>query len=150
ILILYAIHPLSLLIVELPLHGNILVPYNWLHLISFLILISPLGRSSVSWIKEGSTVRVAQGIFTLSLIGTMVQHLTGSIIFETVFGLILQVIKTETWPKLWTAVFYVYPFERFTIILLTTALGTPLLKAIRSLKIRINSSLLTASEKDRS
>ncbi|MEM2634905.1 MAG: hypothetical protein QW372_05500 [Nitrososphaerales archaeon] len=135
ILIIYAIHPLSLVIVHLPFFNNIPMLYNWLHILSFIILISPFGKWSVLWVKSNSTIQLARGIFILSFIGTMIQHLTGSILFETVFGLILQVIKIEAWPKLWFSIFFIYPFERFLIILITTLIGTPLLKAIKSLKV---------------
>lgn len=127
---LFLANPLTLRFVSLP--NGLPVPFNWLHIVAIAVLISPLSRRAVNWITTPSSKRLALGLAILCFIGTMMQHLTGGLLFESVLGLLLNTIKTNAWPTVWTTVFYVYPFERLIITIVATLIGSALITTLRS------------------
>ncbi len=129
LLALFLINPLTLPLVGLP--NGVLVPFNWLHFVTFVILVSPLSRRAVDWVVSPSHRYLAQGLAVLCFIGTMMQHLTGGLLFESVFGLLLGAIALEAWPGVWTAVFYLYPLERIVITIIATLVGSALITTLR-------------------
>ena len=113
--------------------------YPWLHLVALLVLISPLSKKAVEWVKGASLINLAPGILILTFIGTLAQHLVGGLLYETILGMFVG-RAPEVFRLLWSAVFWLYPFERTFIIVLATVIGVPLIKALKSSGFLIGSS----------
>jgi hypothetical protein len=128
LLILFLVNPLTLLFV--PLNGAPL-PFNWLHFVALIVLISPVSRRAVDWIMAPSPRRLVLGLSILCFIGTMMQHITGGLLFESIFGLVLNTISVDAWPGVWSTVFYVYPFERLFLTLLAAVTGSAIITTLR-------------------
>jgi hypothetical protein len=79
LLALFILSPYSLLF------GYSFVPYTWFHLIAFLLILSPVMGKVHSWISRGGSFQVA-AVACLALVGTMVQHLAGGLLYELVVG----------------------------------------------------------------
>jgi hypothetical protein len=63
------------------------VPYTWLHLVTLIILLTPIITRVPNWLTRGGPRRlVAIGI--LSVVGTMAQHLTGGLLYEFRVGFV--------------------------------------------------------------
>jgi len=133
LLAVFLLHPFTLVLVKVPLFGqDVGIPFHWMHFIAFMALVSPLGGKAVSWVTTTSLTRLALGIAILVFIGTMIQHTVGGILYETILGSYLGVIKPEAFPVNWTIVFYVYPIERTIITIVATIIGTPLVRTLTS------------------
>jgi len=128
IILIFLVNPLTLIFVELP-YGMV-IPFNWFHLLAFIILISPLSRKALDWITVTSPKYLPQGLLILCFIGTMMQHLTGALLFENVFGFLLGEIPADGWPSIWTTIFYLYPIERIMITVIATIVGSALFTAL--------------------
>ena len=124
IILFFLVNPLTLISVNFP-YGMV-IPFNWLHFIAFIILISPLSRKALNWITADSSKYLPQGLLILCFIGTMMQHLTGAILFENIFGFLLAEIPADGWPAIWTTIFYLYPIERIMITVIATIIGSAL------------------------
>ena len=133
ILLIFVANPLTLIFVGLP--NGISFPYNWLHIIALVLLISPLSRKAIDWISNPVRVYRIWGMLILCLIGTMIQHITGGLLFESVFGLVLGVIQPEAWPAIWTGIFFVYPVERAVITVVAALIGAA---SYRTLRVWLN------------
>ena len=105
--------------------------YPWLHLAVLIVLISPLSKKAPEWVNEASLKKITLGVLIFAFIGTIAQHLVGGILYELVLGM-LAGQAPETFRLLWNIVFWLYPFERGFIIGLSTVIGVPLVKALRS------------------
>ena len=105
--------------------------YAWLHLVAFIVLISPLSKKAADWVNGSTLINLAPGVLILVFIGTMIQHLVGGILYETVLGLFVGKAP-DVFRLLWNAIFWFYPFERGFIIALSTVIGVPLVKALKS------------------
>ena len=105
-------------------------PYNWLHIIAALALISPLTSMSMNWIEENSK-KTIMGLFIIAMIGTMFQHIVGGIVFVTTLGIYLQSINPDAFPGIWKTIFFVYPIERLAIALISAIVATPILRSIK-------------------
>ena len=114
----------------IPINGQISLPYNWLHIIAALALISPLTSMSMNWIEENSK-KTIMGLFIIAMIGTMFQHIVGGIVFVTTLGIYLQSINPDAFPGIWKTIFFVYPIERLAIALISAILATPILRSIK-------------------
>jgi hypothetical protein len=57
----------------------------------------------------------------------MAQHLTGNLLYETVWGMFLGKAP-EAFKLLWYAIFWIYPIERTFIIIVTAIMGLPILR----------------------
>ena len=133
LLLAFLLHPNTSVFVNVPLTNmEIPLPFAWLHIVALLILISPLGRKVVEWISTPTTTKAAIGIAFLFFIGTMMQHLMGNLLFETVMAQPIGGIPAEGYPDIWASIFFVYPIERAALIILGTVVGTPLLRILRS------------------
>ncbi|MEM2902453.1 MAG: hypothetical protein QXO32_06985 [Candidatus Bathyarchaeia archaeon] len=127
---LFLLHPYTAITVpaRIPgLKGEAHLFYPWLHLAALIILISPLSGKAAEWVNKKSTIPLSAAILLLSLIGTMAQHLTGNLLYETVWGMFLGKAP-EAFKLLWYTIFWLYPTERAFIIAVTTLIGTPLLR----------------------
>jgi hypothetical protein len=139
LILLFLIHPLTIFAVEI-LNG-IQIPFNWLHFISLLVLISPLSRKAIKLVISKSKY-LTVGLFITCFIGTMMQHLTGSILFASILGLFTGTISTEAWPGIWNTAFLLYPLERILIAIFAAVTGSALIVALgyyfKSSNLRIN------------
>jgi len=107
------------------------VPFVWLHLVALAVLISPVGRKAGKWVETLKPKFLTAGIAILAFVGTMMQHLTGNILTEVVFG---QVVGTppETFSTvIWPLAFALYPWERLTLVILSVVVGVPLVKTLK-------------------
>lgn len=107
------------------------VPYLWLHLVALAVLVSPLTRNLGDRFSFGSRRQVAMAVLLAAFIGTMLEHMTGGILYASLFG----TVALKSWPF----IFLVYPFERAIIVLGAVLVGTPLLLASRDLIVRFRS-----------
>jgi biotin transporter BioY len=119
---LYGINPKASVLIPTPLGP---IPYHYIHLTVFLLLLSPITRYLN--LRKTSKKKLFLLVFVLSFFGTMTQHAIGSTLFLYVFGDMLQKIPPQVWPTIWQAAFYLYPIERVTMSLLAALLTTPIL-----------------------
>jgi len=134
----FVVHPNTTLFIEVPIGtGTIALPFFWLHVVALAVLISPLGRMASKWVNTNHATRAATGIAILAFVGTMMQHLMGNLLFETVMAYPIGTIPVSAYPGIWTSIFLVYPIERLVLVILSTIVGTSLLKVLK------NSFLLT-------
>ncbi|TMI08763.1 hypothetical protein E6H34_02925 [Candidatus Bathyarchaeota archaeon] len=104
------------------------VPYLWLHLVALAVLLSPLTRNLRDSFVFGARKDLAKAVLVVAFIGTMIEHLTGGILFASVAG--------AGALRFWPAIFLVYPFERAIIVLGAVLVCTPLLLGSRDLIAR--------------
>ena len=104
------------------------VPYLWLHLVALGVLVSPLTRNLRDSFVFGARRDLAKAVFVVAFIGTMIEHVTGGILFASIVG--------AGALGFWPAIFLVYPFERAIIVLGAVLVCTPLLIASRDLIAR--------------
>jgi len=112
--------------------SGVSLPFAWLHIVALALLISPLGRKATQWVNTNNATRTATGIAILVFVGTMMQHLMGNLLFETVMAAPLGGIPITAYPGIWTSIFLVYPIERLALVALATIIGTPLLRVLKN------------------
>ncbi len=125
LLAIFLLNPLTLLFVAS-------VPFAWMHIVALAVLISPLGRKAAEWVRTLDLRKISMGIGILCLIGTMILHLTGSILYEVIQGQLTMSIPAAAYSGIWTAVFFVYPIERVILIVSGVLVGTPLIWVINN------------------
>jgi hypothetical protein len=129
LLIAFFLNPLTSFFVTIP-GTTITVPFAWMHIAAFAVLLSPLGRKASQLVTTPKqTKQIAIGLTILAFIGTMMQHLTGNILYEVVYGQIgnPRIIPATAWPAEWAFVVLVYPVERLFLIISAVLMGTPLI-----------------------
>ena len=114
----------------IPINEQISLPYNWLHIIAALVVITPLTSMSMNWIEENSK-KTIMGLFIIAMIGTMFQHIVGGIVFVVTLGIYLQSINPDAFTGIWKTIFFVYPIERLAIALISAIVATPILRSIK-------------------
>jgi len=128
----FLLNPLSRFLVQVPLGNSAFsFPFAWMHIVAFVVLLSPLGRKAAQWVETLKTANVAKGLAIMAFIGTMMQHLMGNLLFEGVLGQILGSIPAGAYPGIWATVFFVYPWERLALIVFAVVIGTPLVRVIK-------------------
>lgn len=115
LLALFFVNPLTSILVTIP-GTSISIPFAWMHIAAFIVLLSPLALKAAKWVQTGITIKlsspsnednqkkslaqsiknkfekvfgngkVAGGLVILVFIGTMMQHLAGNILFEVAYG----------------------------------------------------------------
>jgi hypothetical protein len=133
LLALFFLNPLTSFFVTIP-GTSITIPLGWMHLVAFVVLLSPLGRQAAQWVGAAEQTKlVAIGLAILAFIGTMMQHLMGNILFEVMFGQIgtPPIIPATAWTAEWTLVALAYPVERLVLIISAALIGTPLLLILK-------------------
>ena len=106
-------------------------PFAWVHILAFIVLLSPLSRKAIDWIETLNTVDVTKGLAIIAFIGTMMQHLTGNLLFEGILGQITNTISAEAYPGIWSSIFFIYPWERLILIIFAVIIGTPLIRVLK-------------------
>lgn len=133
LLLAFILHPNTSNFVSIPLSNiTIPLPFAWLHIVTLFILVSPLGRKATQWVRLPSPTKVAVGIGISFLIGTMMQHLMGNLLFETILAQPIGTIPIDSYPGIWASIFFVYPIERLVLVILGTIVGTSLLKILKN------------------
>jgi hypothetical protein len=118
---LFIIHPYTALFV-----GDAVsppVPYLWMHLAALLVLVSPLSEGLGQRISSHHYTSLVWPIAVLAFIGTMLEHVTGGILFATVVG--------RGALKFWPVIFVAYPIERIVLVVGATLICSTLLRLLR-------------------
>ena len=105
------------------------VPYVWLHLAAFALLLSPAAARIPSWIKQGGYREVA-GFAVLAFVGTMAQHLMGGLLFELSLG-VVGGMGPDGFAGIWRIIFFAYPVERLVIVTISTILALAIFRSFR-------------------
>jgi hypothetical protein len=105
-------------------------PYLWMHIVAFIVLISPLGRKAGQWVQSSKTRLITAGFAILAFVGTMMQHLTGGLVYETVLGNIVGSVNKAGFANTWNFVFYIYPWERLALIVGAVLVGVPVTRIL--------------------
>lgn len=134
LLAVFLIHPNTSIFVD---YSGILLPFAWLHIVALVVLVSPVGRKLVNWVNTNDATKIVAGIAIMFFIGTMMQHLMGNLLYETIMAEPLGFIPVTSYPANWAFVFPLYPIERLMLIIIGTLVGTPLLRVLK------NTSLLS-------
>lgn len=100
------------------------IPYLWLHLIALLVLISPLSRNLAKRLSSQNYRDLLIGVVLVAFTGTMIEHLTGGIIYATIVG--------RGAFRLWPIIFVAYPIERAILVLGAALICTPVLRILRA------------------
>jgi len=118
-------------------------PYNWMHIIIFLLILSPIYKKlEINKIKNNIKENKIKTTTVISLLlifytSTLFQHMVGGIVFVTTIGIIQETIAPDAFPGLWKTFFYLYPIERTILAVTTTILSIPLLKTLYKNRINI-------------
>jgi hypothetical protein len=136
LIVLFFAHPSTLHLAPVSFLGNtILVPFIWLHIITWILLVSPLSMKSVEWISGASEKKRVTAACILSLIGTTAQQLTGTLLFASM-AVPLMGMTPKALEATWAAVFYTYPIERLAIILpAATVVTAAVVRTVRSTRL---------------
>jgi uncharacterized membrane protein len=133
LLIGFLINPLTSVFINV---GGVEIPFVWLHLVAFIVLLSPPGRKAGAWIQSLEPKKLTAGIAISAFIGTMTQHLMGNILYETIlnqFYVLLgqqPIVPAIAYPANWTLVFFLYPWERLILIVIAVIIGVPLVRVL--------------------
>ncbi|MBI2185168.1 MAG: hypothetical protein HYU39_09450 [Thaumarchaeota archaeon] len=135
VLVLYTISPFTLTFVRVPfVSSDLLLPFSWLHAAGIAVLASPLGAKASKWVQEGSAQSLVKGLFIFSLIGTLLQHLVGGLVFEWVYGVVSRTMDAAAFALRWQVIFWLYPIERLATALAAMVVGASLIKALRRMR----------------
>src|SRR6266566_1626103 len=134
-LMLFIINPYTSIFV-----GNALrsppIPYLWMHLAALVVLVSPLTKNLSTKLTSHHYASLVRPVAVLVFTGTMIEHLTGGLLFATVVG--------KGALKFWPVIFLAYPIERTILVIGATLIGAALLRLLRP--TLIESSLETAKQ----
>ena len=112
------------------LNEQVQIPFNWMHIIALLLIISPIGKSAIRSISDNTSSFIV-GFFIIAITSTLFQHIIGGIMFQTTLGIYLGAIEADAFPRIWQVIFYVYPIERIAIAILATIVGVPVIKSLK-------------------
>ena len=132
LLIAFILEPMTSLFISIPVGDTaVSVPFVWLHIVAFALLISPLTLKSVQWIQTLKAGYLTAGVAILSFIGTMMQHLAGNLVFEIVLGQPIGGISLEGFRGIWAIAFFAYPVERTVLVIISVIVGVPLVRILK-------------------
>ena len=132
LIIIFLLSPYSLLLVEIPIgSGTLSFPFIWMHIVALIVLISPLRSKAISWIESLKTAYLPWGLAIVAFIGTMMQHITGNLVFELTWGAPIGGLTAEAFQGIWTVAFFAYPVERAVIVLITVLVGVPVVRILK-------------------
>jgi hypothetical protein len=99
------------------------IPFLWMHLVALAVLVSPLTKNLATKIGSHNYASLVRPAAVLAFTGTMIEHLTGGLLFATVVG--------KAALKAWPAVFVLYPIERTILVVGATVICATLLTLLR-------------------
>lgn len=108
------------------------IPYTWLHILAFIILISPLASKIPIWLRRTESYQLVS-IALLAFVGTMAQHLTGGLLYEIAAGYVGG-IDPNAFQQVWRVIFWLYPTERFTIVAVSTFIAAGIYRTLRQIR----------------
>lgn len=123
ILALFVVNPFTLMFVDSRLLSPP-IPYIWMHLVAFAVLISPLSSNVRARLTSLNARSISISILVLAFVGTLTEHLTGGIVFASIYQRFAL--------GLWRAIFLVYPIERTILVVGAILICTPTLLALRN------------------
>lgn len=133
LLALFFVHPSTPHFISVPLTGEgVQVPFVWLHIVMWILMLSPLSRKIGEWLAGQEIPKATTAAFLLSLIGTTAQHLAGTLLFASM-AVPLMGITPEALNVTWVAVFYVYPAERMIIVVAATVVTVAMVRALKAM-----------------
>lgn len=124
------------------------VPYAWLHIVAFIVLLTPISWVTAKWISnlKVNVTKIAAGIAVLTFIGVMMQSLAGNILYEVLLGQVFHIFTPADYAAVWKVVFFVYPIERLFLVISAVIVGTPIIVTIlRNHLIKIGKQEETAT-----
>src|SRR6058998_691397 len=98
------------------------IPYLWMHLVALIVLVSPLTKDLTTRLTSHHYASLIRPVIVLAFTGTMIEHLTGGILYATVFG--------KAALNFWPVIFLVYPIERTILVIGATLIGASLLSLL--------------------
>jgi len=106
----------------------------WLHVVSMIIMASPIQSKAIQSISEGDSAKLTFGVAVTLFTSTLFSQLVGSTIFE-----LINLGNTDSayWQGVWQWVTPIYPLERIMITAATTIIAVPTLKALRKHGFRV-------------
>ncbi len=107
-----------------------------MHLAALVVLVSPLTKNLSTKLTSHHYASLVRPVAVLVFTGTMIEHLTGGLLFATVVG--------KGALKFWPVIFLAYPIERTILVIGATLIGAALLRLLRP--TLIESSLETAKQ----
>lgn len=108
------------------------IPYTWLHLVAFMILLSPATPRVPTWLK-GRGYKQLTAVVELSFVGTMAQHLTGGLLYEFTIG-VIGGVSPSSLQVLWRAIFWIYPLERILLVAFGAVIAVSIYRATAALR----------------
>jgi hypothetical protein len=100
------------------------VPYLWMHLAALAVLVSPLTKNLSTKIASHQYASLVKPVAVLAFTGTMIEHLTGGLLYATVVG--------KAALKSWPIIFLAYPIERIVLVIGATLIGATLLSLLKT------------------
>src|SRR6266571_1435987 len=125
------------------------IPYLWMHLAALVVLVSPLTKNLSTKLTSHHYASLVRPVAVLVFTGTMIEHLTGGLLFATVVG--------KGALKFWPVIFVAYPIERTILVVGATLICATLLsllrptvveKSLQTIKPMAKSNFRTASVPD--
>ena len=107
--------------------------YVWFHTIALLTLLSPASNLSVDFIKSDDPQKIFLGVSILVFIGVLIDHITGSLLFQ---------LLSPLPPQVWEGMAFVYPVERLLVTVLATIIGAGVVKAVLVSGLKIGKGLI--------
>src|SRR5438034_4922722 len=98
------------------------IPYLWMHLAALMVLVSPLSKGLAVRIGSHRYANLVRPVAVLAFTGTMIEHLTGGLLFATVVG--------KGALKFWLVIFVAYPIERTILVVGATLICATLLSLL--------------------
>jgi len=100
------------------------IPYLWMHLAALAVLVSPLTKNLSTRIASHNYASLVRPIAVLAFTGTMIEHLTGGLLYATVVG--------KAALKSWPVIFLAYPVERIILVVGATLIGATLFSLLKT------------------
>lgn len=72
------------------------------------------------------------GVSILAFIGVLVDHIVGSLIFQSL---------TPLDPTVWEAVAFVYPIERLLVTVVAAILGAGIIRGVRTSSLKLGETI---------
>lgn len=113
------------------------IPFLWMHLVALLVLISPLTSNLRTKLTINNYRTVLISVFALAFAGTMIEHLTGGLLFTLVVGKGALV----SWP----VIFLAYPVERTVLLVGATLICTPLVRILKQTIVQSSRETIVTS-----
>ncbi len=135
----FLVNPLTSIFINVV---GIPIPFIWVHIVAFIVLLSPLSRKAVQWVESLKSTTLVAGVAILAFIGTMMQHLMGNILYEIILNQLYvfigqnPIVATAAYPDAWAFLLFIYPWERLMLIILAVIVGVPIIRVLKKTLLR--------------